>query len=408
MLNNWLDKDNTINLLGLFEHFGYDRVVEEKTHTIFKKNNYYRVVFYSENGFLYYHTDNPQKKYAASNLIIEEVSRIEGNKKESLWDKADNYYTKVLQSKEFKLDGSNYKNMVKVPLNFNHFLSYTIPLKTLQSDLYLNSTETNNFQDRIFENKSGEPLFPLYNIQNEVSGYFVDSKDGIKKFKESDTKNSLWHSNIPKAIEWLVVFKDPKEALAFHKKFKLNNAVYIALGEINFETTKILFQIHQLTKIKKVVLSFTGSKKIEGYLRDLNFISFMDDSNFILKLSEGDIKIRFHIGEEKSFLRFYNSIKKFNQGLTNSFLKYNNVIDQYRINKHSIIIEKKNETIDIRIPLEVNAIKYFVWTYYKNYLNKSIEILKPKQNNWFLEWEASQSITLKGKEEQLEEYKIAL
>mgnify|MGYP003655604236 CR=1 FL=1 len=413
MLNSWLDKDDTIDLSKLFLHFEYDKAHEELTHTIFNRNSRYRVVIYTDRGFLYYHVENPEKKYSASSLIIEEVSRIEGKKNESLWDKVNDYYSKVINSKDLVLNNSDYKNAVKVSLDFNHFLSYNIPLKTHRSDLYSNISQSNSFQNRIFESTTGEPIFPLFNIENEVTGYFADGKNGVDKFRESDTKNSLWYSNVPDVIEWIVLFNNPKEAVAFHNKFNLENAVYIALGEINYETTDILFKIQRDTKVKKIILSFTGYKKIEGYLRDLNFMSFMDISNFNLKLKDNEIKISIKKGEknsseEKSFVRFYNSTKSFNQGLTNSFLKYNKVIDQNRLNKHFIIVEPGKDSYVIRVPLEVNAIKYFVWSYYKNYLSKSIEILKPKQINWVMEWESDQSLTLKGKEEVLENYKIAL
>jgi len=413
MLNNWLNKDNTIDLLKLFVHFGYEKVSEEQTHILFKRKNRYRVVICTDNGFLYYYVENPEKKHSASSLIIEEVSRIEGKKNESLWDKVNDYYNKVLDSKDLTLNNSNYKNIVKVSLDFNHFLSYNIPLKTHQSGLYSNLSQSNSFQNRIFESNNAEPIFPLFNLENQVTGYFVDGEDGVKKFRESDTKNSLWYSNVPDSIEWLIIFNNPKEALAFHNKFRLENAVYIALGEINYETTDMLFKIQKDTKVKKMVLSFSGNKKIEGYLRDLNFMSFMDVSNFNLKIRDNEIKIGIKKGEknsdeEKSFVRFYNATKSFNQGLAKSFLKYNKVLDQNRLNRHFIMVEPSNESYVIRVPLEVNAIKYFVLSYYKNYLNKSIEILKPKQNNWFMEWEASQSLTLKGKEELLENYKIAL
>jgi len=406
MLNNWLNKDNLINLLAVFEHFGYKKCAEEAEYVLLRRENNYRVVINTQDGLRYYHIEAIQKKLSASDLIIEEVSKIEGEKNDSLWDKVDAYYNRILD--KFKYNESVIKNMVEVALDYNHFLSYKIPFKTHESDLYFNLNETPNFNNRVFNTASGEVLFPSFNIQNEISGYFIDTNDGVKKYKESDTKNSLWFSNIPDKIEWIILFKDPKEALSFHRKFNLTNAVYIALTDINYETTKILFQINKLTKAKKIILSFTGERKIESYIRDLSFLSFMDSTNFFLKLHDSDIKLQFKIGEEKSFLKFYNSIKKFNQGLAKSFLSYNKILDQNRITKQSIILSKENDTINVRVPLEVNAIKYFVWAYHKNYLSKSLEILKPEYNNWFLDWEASKSITLKGKEEELKKYKIAL
>ncbi|TBN14400.1 hypothetical protein [Hyunsoonleella pacifica] len=341
-------------------------------------------------------------------MVIEEVSRIEGKNNESLWDKIDEYYNKILNTEELLLKGSSNKNLVKVTPSFNHFLSYNIPLNSKQSDLYSKVYQTVAFDERIYQNASGEALFPLYNGNNEINGYFVDTTDGVKAYKESSFKNSLWFSNIPDDMEWLLIFNNPREAVAFHQKFDLDKALYIALGEINYETTKLLFQIKNLTKSKRLIVSFTGEKKIESYIRDLNFFSFMDSSNFSMQLYDGEIKVGFKIGEEKTFVRFYNSVRRYNEGLSKSFLKYNKIIDQHRINKYSITVSQEGNRLSVRVPLEVNAIKFFVWSYYKNYLKNSIDILKPKLNSWFLEYESSQSITLKGKEEILKTYKIAL
>ena len=408
MLDHWLEKDHLIDLPALFGHFGYEHEKQGSAYILFKRNGHYRAVIYTEKGFLYYHVESPRNKLSASDLIIGEVSRIEGKRNETLWDKVDQKYHQVTSTKELMLDGPEEIGLERVPMDFNHFRSYPVPFKTRSEGLYSDVAGTDTFRDRIFETPSGEALFPLYNLQNETTGYFVDSGEGVRPYGESDAKSSLWYSNIPKTLEWMVVFKDPREAIAFHKKFNLDNAVYMALGEINYGTAKILYEIRRSAKVKKIVLSFTGNKKIEGYLRDLSFISFIDDTNFVLKLGEGDIKVKFQRGDEKSFLRFYNSIKTFNQGLAKSFLKYNRAMDQFRINRHSIVVGKEGNGISVRVPLEVDAIKYFVWSYYKNYLNRTLDILKPKTANWYLERESEQSITLKGKEVQMEDYRIAL
>lgn len=408
MSNSWLDKDHLINLPNLFKHFGFSMTNESEEYLVFKRKKQYCVLVFCEDKFLYYHVKSPKNKFSASNLVIEEVSRIEGKNNESLWDKIDEYYNKILNTEELLLKGSSNNNLVKVTPSFNHFLSYNIPLNSKQSDLYSKVYQTAAFDERIYQNASGEALFPLYNGNNEINGYFVDTKDEVKAYKESSFKNSLWFSNIPDDMEWLLIFNNPREAVAFHQKFDLDKALYIALGEINYETTKLLFQIKNLTKSKRLIVSFTGGKKIESYIRDLNFFSFMDSSNFSMQLYDGEIKVGFKIGEEKTFVRFYNSVRRYNEGLAKSFLKYNKIIDQHRINKYSITVSQEGNRLSVRVPLEVNAIKFFVWSYYKNYLKNSIDILKPKLNSWFLEYESSQSITLKGKEEILKTYKIAL
>ena len=407
MINTWLTEDHRIHLPKLFEQLGYSCITAKRNHRIYTRKDKTCVILFTEEGFVFYKVQRPEKKLSASHLIIEYVSKTEGGTKETIWDKVASFYKKVLETNSLLIDSKN-SDMEKVAKDFNHFHSYSLPLSMDKQSFYDDVSDFMPFQDCIFENKDGNILFPVYNLQNENCGFFIDEADRLKSYKESSLKNSLWYSKIPETIEWLVVFKDPKEALAFHKKFRLKNVVYMALGAINYETSKILFQIQQSTKVKKIILTFTGRKKIEGYLRDLNFISFMDRSNFNLTVKEQDILVRFHRGNDKSFLNFFNHAKAFNQGLAKSFLKYNKIMDQNRINEQSIIVAKENELITVRIPLEVNAIKYFVWTYYKNYLNKTIDILKPVQPNWELEWDSTQSISLKGKEVQLKNYRIAL
>ena len=408
MSNSWLDKDHLINLPKLFEHFGFSRTGESKKFLVFTRKKQNCIVVFCEDRFLYYHVKSPKNKFSASNLVIEEVSRIEGKNNESLWDKIDEYYSKILNTEDLQIKNDTENNLVKVTSSFNHFLSYNIPFNSTQSDLYAKVYQTEAFEERIYQNDLGETLFPLFNGNNEINGYLVDTTQGVIAYKESSFKNSLWFSNIPDDMEWLLIFNNPREAISFHQKFNLEKAVYIALGEINYETTKLLFQIKNLTKSKRLIVSFTGLRKIESYIRDLNFFSFMDNSNFSMQLYDGEIKVGFKIGEEKTFVRFYNSVRRFNEGLAKSFLKYNKIIDQHRINKYSINVSQEGSKLNVRVPLEVNAIKFFVWSYYKNYLKNSIDILKPKLNSWYLEYESSQSLTIKGKEEILKTYKIAL
>jgi hypothetical protein len=49
-----------------------------------------------------------------------------------------------------------------------------------------------------------------------------------------------------------------------------------------------------------------------------------------------------------------------------------------------------------------------VWSYYKNYLNRTIDILKPTSDNWYAEREMEKGRQKKRKEVQLKEYRIAL
>ncbi len=408
MIKNWLTEDHRIHLPKLFEHLGYRLELTETNFLIYKGGGVFFVVIHTEEGFLYYKVQRPREKLSASDLITEHVSKFEGVQKELLWDKVDASYSEVLETETLLMANNNKDTLETVPKDFNHFLSYRSPLSNTSEGLYADLDSSIPFSGRVFQNKEGEPLFPLFNLQNEVCGYFVDGEKEVRPYRESAIKHSLWYSNIPKRIEGLFLFKDPKEAFAFHKKFRLKNVVYMALGEINSQTTDILFRIHRSAKVNKLFLSFTGNKKIEGYLRDLHFISYIKDSDFKLTLTDRDMLLRFPMGNEKSFSRFYDHTRRFNKDLAQSFLKYNKIIDQNRLNKYSIMVSKDGDNIKVRLPLETNAIKLLVWSYYKNYLNKTMEILKPKSDNWYSEWETTQTQGKKGKEVHLKEYRIAL
>ena len=407
-MKNWLLVDHHIHLPKLFEHLGFRLVSTEKTHSIFKKGGAHYVVIRNEKGFLYYKVQRPQEKLSASDLIIEHVSKSESMDKDMIWDKVDSFYKVVLETETLLTNNDSKNTLDTVPKDFNHFLSYTYSLNDTLEGLYADLDDSVPFSGRVFQNEKGKTLFPLFNMQNEVCGHFIDEGKGTVPYGASAIKHSLWYSNIPKSIEGLFLFKDPKEALAFHRKFQLKNVVYMALGEINSQTTDILFQIQRLTKVNKLFLSFTGDKKIEGYLRDLHFISYIKDSEFKLTLTDRDMRLLFPIGKEKSFSKFYEHTQQFNKALAKSFLKYNTIIDQNRLNKYSIMISTDNDKIKVRLPLETNAIKLSVWSYYKNYLNKTIDILKPKSDNWYGEWQMMDDQTKKGREVQLKEYRIAL
>lgn len=408
MMNKWLVEDYRIHLPKLFEHLGFQSIRTEKTHRIFENAGLYYIVIYTEEGFLYYKAQRPKEKLSATDLITEHVSKIEGVQKEMLWDKVAAYHTKVLETDALTISRDWKGEFKKVPKDFNHFDSYRLPIQNNGEGLYGDAADLPSFTGRMFLNEKGEILFPLFNMQNTVCGYFVDAGKNVAPYRESAEKHALWYSNIPKKIDGLFLFKNPKEALAFHKKFQLKNVVYMALGEINSQTTDILFQIRQTVKVDKIMLSFTGEKKIEGYLRDLHFITFIKDSGFKLSLTDRDMVLRFPIGDKKAFSRFYDHTKRYNKELAQSFLRYNNILDQHRLNRYGISVSKNEESIKVRLPLETNAIKLLVWSYYKNYLNKAIDILKPKSGNWYSEWETMEHRSKSGKEVQLKEYRIAL
>ena len=53
------------------------------------------------------------------------------------------------------------------------------------------------------------------------------------------------------------------------------------------------------------------------------------------------------------------------------------------------MLTKEKQWVSCRIPFEVNALRYFLWSYYRNYMDKTVEIVKPVHANWRLEFEAN-------------------
>jgi len=98
------------------------------------------------------------------------------------------------------------------------------------------------------------------------------------------------------------------------------------LGAINSQTNRYTFPVTKANEtLAPLFLSFTGNKKIEGYLRDLHFIIIYKGSDFnVWPLAPVGICYSLpHGGKEKSFSRFYDHYQHaLNQDLTKLFLEF--------------------------------------------------------------------------------------
>ncbi|WP_140157772.1 hypothetical protein [Arenibacter amylolyticus] len=407
-MDHWLTKDTLIHLPRLFEYLGYQLLRSEETYLLFEKSGKHRIIILTEKGYFYYTVQRPQEKLSASDLITTHVSKMEGAKEELIWDKVAKYYDEVVKIKSLLVANNPDPELKKVEMNFNHFHSYRKPLEESSKMELYQIAHMGPFTERIFLSEERDPLFPLFNLQNDICGYFHDMGTEVVPYRESAIGHSLWYSNIPKKIEGLFLFSNPKEALAFHKKFRLENVVYLALGTLNYKTTNILFQIQRITKVDKLYLSFTGQRKIEGYLRDLQLLTYLQGSELRLTHTDRTLMVRFPMGSDRSFTRLYDHIRSYNKALAKRMLEYNKVLNQNLLNKFSIVVSKDNGDLRVRLPIESQAIKVFVWSYYKNYLNKTVDILKPRSANWHADWENSCNQVNERKEVPLKEYRIAL
>jgi hypothetical protein len=136
-----------------------------------------------------------------------------------------------------------------------------------------------------------------------------------------------------------------------------------------------------------MVLSFTGSSKIEGYIQDLMLISFINDSRFLVRVDKDHLTVKFDPEGQKPLAKLHNEILKYNGGLMKEYLKFNKITDQSLLDRKSIVLNQEKEWVACRIPYEVNALRYFLWSYYRYYMHKIIEIVKPTNANWTIEYE---------------------
>ncbi|KAA2215780.1 hypothetical protein [Maribacter flavus] len=395
-----------LHLPRLLRHFGGACLKQEDSYALYRFQGSHVILIHTEEGYRYYEVQSPEKKLEAFDLVVSYMAKMETNPRIPLWDKVFEFYNKLSKDSDLVLTEKYEPAFKTVKKDFNHFHTYLSRPTALEHPLYTSVAGDSVFENRFGQGPDKRILFPLYNIQNEVCGYFEDDLEDIHPYGESAMEHGLWYSQIPEKIEALFVFSNPKEAMAFHQRFQLKNAVYLALGSINHTTTRILFQIHRLTKVKKIMLSFTGDSKIAGFVRDLHFISFMEE-DFRLRVADGAIQIQCRQKDPKAFARFYTHCRDYNEGLRKHFLKHRSILDQHLVNAYSLVLSQDGEQINLRVPLEINALQLMIWSYYKNFLHTTLDILKPKKVDWNLEWEEIPPLQNEGKEVQVEEYRIA-
>ncbi|QLG46594.1 hypothetical protein [Costertonia aggregata] len=403
MKNKWRKFDETVNLVFLMEYFGISE--KRKTHKYISYGTHGTsyILISTDLGYRYYRPGAPERKCTPFDFILERISRNEANTKLGLWSRLDAFYNSIVKKPDFFLNGTWKNTLETVALDYNHFNDFDSEFSLTEHPV--RSADLQIFENRVFENPKGQIYFPYRNLANNLTGYVTELEGKLSLLAESDISESVWFSEVPKTIKNLVVLKNPMEALAFQKRFQLEDVIFLALSDINYSSSKILLQILKRTKLKKMVLSFTGSSKIEGYIQDLMLISFINDSRFLVRVDKDHLTVKFEPEGQKPLAKLHNEILKYNGGLMKEYLKFNKITDQSLLDRKSIVLNQEKEWVACRIPYEVNALRYFLWSYYRNYMHKIIEIVKPKNTNWTLEYE--ENGTYKGAD-KLKAFKMAV
>jgi hypothetical protein len=114
--------------------------------------------------------------------------------------------------------------------------------------------------------------------------------------------------------------------------------------------------------------------------------------------------IRFDPESDKSVAQLHKEIQKYNQALNKEYLKFNKLVDHSLVNQKSMVLSKYKDMVVCKLPIEINALRYFLWSYYRNYLGKMIDIIKPKSQNW--QYELQEENTKSSKD--ITAFKIAV
>jgi len=94
----------------------------------------------------------------------------------------------------------------------------------------INSCE---FKDKVFNIKSKgfqNIGFPYYNAFGDTIGFELRNKQFKHVIEGSDRSIGIWHSNIPKMLECIILSESPIDALSYHQLKGKKNSLYVSFG----------------------------------------------------------------------------------------------------------------------------------------------------------------------------------
>lgn len=390
----WADADRNTNLINLFEYLHYTMVHQTTTYRVYHKANSYYAVIYTDQGYWYYRCENPKQKLRGSDLIRSFCAMVVTGDQKSIWEKLGTKYQEYLDA---GVDSKPAK-LTAVSDTFNHFETLAIRIDTdTLIPLYRDALQEHSIQNRMAMNKKKEVLFPIYQSPDTICGYLKDTPNGMEPYPSyANTNAGIWYTRLPKKINTLIIFSTPKDAIAFYVQFKPEHTVCIACPTINYSVSKMLLGLKKVSKAKKMYISFTGNTTMESYMMHLQYIAELQPFEFIFNHEQGYIQLILRQPEDEAFVNFYKKVNEFNESVAAMYKKYNHTknLNQTLILQNSIVLKRvDSDTIHARIPMEVNAVKFLIWAYYRFFLPSDIMILKPKERNWFRQYLKSDAPT---------------
>jgi hypothetical protein len=153
---------------------------------------------------------------------------------------------------------SAYKSNVEKLIENHSSKEFTLPkgVTQLKNPEYLYSrglkSHTLNdaaFKGTIFNVKIGEYDnigFPYYDVDGEIAGYEIRNKQYKHMVEGSKRSSSVWHSNIPDLLDFVLLTESPIDALSYHQLKGKKNTLYVAfagaVGDDQIATLKALIK----------------------------------------------------------------------------------------------------------------------------------------------------------------------
>jgi hypothetical protein len=99
--------------------------------------------------------------------------------------------------------------------------------------------------------------FPYYNAFGDTIGFELRNKQFKHVIDGSDRSIGIWHSNIPKLLEWIILTESPIDALSYHELKGKKNSLYVSFGGSvslgQLETVKSIITEAKATSALKII-----------------------------------------------------------------------------------------------------------------------------------------------------------
>ena len=130
------------------------------------------------------------------------------------------------------------------------------------------------FKDKIFNVRIGEYDnigFPYYDAEGRTVGFEIRNKQFKHVIEGSDRSVGIWHSNIPKILESVILTESPIDALSYHQLKGKENSLYVSFGGSvtigQLETVKGIIRVSNASSELRIISATDNDEMGKIYTR---------------------------------------------------------------------------------------------------------------------------------------------